>query len=103
MGILASLGPTQRGFSHVNMMVDNQDEPCEFYQGLWNASALSFLPLTSRVGGVWGEIYPTWVLHDPGCSELFPFMRAGGMGVGIWEWWVGESKEVAAVVAAVKQ
>lgn len=103
VAILASLGPAQKGFSHLNMMVDNQDEPCSFYQGLWNSTALSFLPLNSRVGGVWGEIYPTWVLHDPGCSELFPFMKEGGMGVGIWEWWVGESSEVAAVVAAVKQ
>jgi hypothetical protein len=107
VALLARAGPAQGGFSHLNMMVDSVDQPCSFYAGLWNASALGFLPLSARVGGVWGEIYPTWVLHEPGCTggsaPLFPWMRQGGVGVGVWQWWTGGVADVAAVVAAVRQ
>jgi hypothetical protein len=104
--MMQSLGPAQGGLSHLNMMVDNVDEPCSFYAGLWNASALAFLAPSARVAGVWGEIYPTWVLHEPGCtsgaSALFPWMRQQGVGVGVWQWWVGGVADVAAVIAAVR-
>jgi hypothetical protein len=108
VALLQGLGPAQGGFSHLNMMVDNVDEPCSYYTALWNASALAFLPPSARVAGVWGEIYPTWVLHEPGCATaasapaLFPWMKAQGVGVGIWQWWVGGVADVAAVIAAVR-
>lgn len=106
LALLQASGPAQGGLSHLNMMVDNVDEPCAFYAPLWNASALAFLPPSARVAGVWGEIYPTWVLHEPGCAQgsapLFPWMRSNLVGVGIWQWWVGGVGDVAAVVAAVR-
>ena len=103
VGLLKEFGPAQAGVSHVNMMVDNQDQPCSFYAQLWNATDIEFLPLNSRVGGVWGEIYPTWVLHNPGCDGfLFTWMKTGRVGVGVWQWWTGGVSEVAAVVAAVR-
>ena len=102
LALLAAVGPAQGGISHVNFMVDNVDEPCAQYLAWWNASAVAFLPPAARVGGAWGEIFPTFILHDPGCDALFPWMRAGGVGIGIWQWWTGDVSAIAAVVAEVK-
>ena len=104
--ILTEYGPAQSGFSHVNMMVAPNDGSCLYYAPFWNHSALSFLPAGSRVGGVWGEIYPTWILHGPGCVDgtapLFQWMQAENVGVGVWQWWDGPSDGVAALISAVK-
>lgn len=102
LALLAAAGPAQGGISHVNLMVDNVDEPCAQYLQWWNASALAFLPPAARVGGAWGEIFPTFILHDPGCGALFPWMRAGGVGIGVWQWWTGDVSAIAAVIAEVK-
>ena len=83
-------------------MVDNVDVPCTQYLAWWNASGVDFLPLSARVGGAWGEIFPTFILHDPGCGELFPWMRAGGVGIGVWQWWTGDVSAIAAVIADVR-
>jgi hypothetical protein len=105
VALLQSAGPAQFGISYLNLMVDNVDVPCSAYLGWWNASGLAFLPPYSRVGGCWGEIYPSFVLHPPGCTDgatpLFPVMRAG-MGLAIWELWSGPTDALAAVVAAIK-
>jgi hypothetical protein len=95
------------GISHVNLMVDNVDVPYSGYAAWWNASALdAALPPSARVGGVWGPIYPSWSLHDPGCDDgaapLFPWMRGGRVGVAIWELWTGATDSLAAIVAAVR-
>lgn len=106
LALLNESGPVQQGISHLNLMVDNEDEPCAAYAQWWNASALAFLPLSSRVGGCWGEIYPSFILHPPGCVDgeapLFPWMKEGRVGLAIWELWAGPVDGITAVVAAIK-
>jgi len=105
LALLRSAGPAQGGISHVNLMVDNVDVACSTYFGWWNASGLGFLPPFSRLGGCWGEIFPSFILHPPGCvdgeSPLFPFMKTH-MGLAIWELWTGPVDSLGAVVKAVK-
>jgi hypothetical protein len=107
LALLQSFGPAQGGVSHVNFMVAPTLESCAGMATYWLDPALSFLPNASRVWGLWGEIQPTLILQDPGCSAqsppaLFSMMAAGGIGVGIWEWWAGPTDGVSAVLDAVR-
>eukprot|EP00042_Codosiga_hollandica_P044254 m.432075 g.432075 ORF g.432075 m.432075 type:complete len:306 (-) comp56746_c0_seq5:4260-5177(-) len=104
LAILQEHGPAQGGISHVNMMVDNVYEPCSFFTTLWNASVISFLPPHSRVGGCWGLTNPSWILQNPGCTGdggLFPWMAANSVGLGIWEWWVGDPTPIQQVLSQI--
>lgn len=89
-------------------MVDPTDSTCAAYATYWLDPALAFLPAPARLWGVWGEVQPSLTLHDPGCSAgsppaLFPMMAAQGEGVAVWEWWVGATDGVTAVLDAVRQ
>lgn len=101
--LLRAHGPAQGGLSHLNMMVDNVDQSCAQMGAFWLDAGLAFLPPSSKVFGAWGELFPSWILHDPGCDTLFGYMRANGVGLGIWEWWTGPVDSIAAVVAKVRQ
>ena len=103
-----SFGPAQGGVTHVNFMVDPTDSTCAAYAPYWLDPALAFLPPPARLWGVWGEVQPSLTLHDPGCSAgsppaLVPMMATQGEGVAVWEWWVGPSDGVTAVLDAVRQ
>jgi hypothetical protein len=107
LALLQANGPAQGGVSHVNFMVAPTDESCASMAAYWLDPALAFLPNSSRVWGVWGEIQPSLILHDPGCSPgsppaLFPAMAAAGIGVGVWEWWTGSTDGITAVLDAVR-
>lgn len=105
LALLTAAGPAQGGLSHLLLMVDNVDVPCAAYAGWWNATALSFLPPYARVGGCWGNIYPSFTLHGPGCTDgaspLYPWMQREA-GLSVWEWWSGDTTALAAVIAAVR-
>ena len=106
VALLAAAGPAQGGLSHVNLMVDNVIEPCAVYAPWWNATELAFLPPYSRNGGCWGIIFPTFILHGPGCTDgptpLFPWMQYA-TGLAVWEWWVGDATPLIAVISAVRR
>jgi hypothetical protein len=100
--LLQRFGPAQGGVTHVNMMVDNHDASCEEMMGFWRAPGLSFLPDSSKICGMWGELFPSWILHNPGCDALFSWMRATRAGLGVWEWWSGPVDGVASVLSQVR-
>lgn len=102
VGLLQQYGPAQGGVTHVNMMVDNHDASCQEMMGFWRDPGLNFLPDSSKVCGMWGELIPSWILHDPGCDTLYAWMRATRAGLGIWEWWSGPVNDVAGVTSKIR-
>jgi len=89
------------------MMVNNQDASCSDMSVFWRDPGLDFLPAGNKVCGIWGENNAAWIIHDPGCTSgtnpLFPWMKANGVGVGIWEWWSGSTSAVTSVLSQVRQ
>lgn len=109
MDLFKQYGPDSGGLTHINFMVTNQDESCNDMADYWLNPSLSFLPNSSIVWGSWGENLPSYILHDPGCSSssgsypaLFPYMSQGGIGLGVWEWWSGDTTQITAVANAVR-
>ena len=102
VGLLQRYGPAQGGITHVNMMVDNHDASCAEMMQFWRAPGLDFLPASSKVCGMWGELFPSWILHDPGCDALFGWMRSTRAGVGVWEWWSGPVDGVSSVITKMR-
>ena len=100
LGILQAAGPAQRGISHVYIAPPAFDQPCSAYFATWSDAALAFLPLSARVGGTWGEIYPGWILHGPGCVDgatpLFPWMAQNGVSIAFMQHWAGDNSATAA-------
>ena len=105
--LLQQHGPAQGGITHLNMMVDNVAATCAQMSQFWRDPALAFLPPACKVLGMWGENLPAWILHDPSCTQgaspLFAWIAHWGVGIGIWEWWVGATVDVAALLRAVRQ
>jgi hypothetical protein len=106
VGIMQSVGPAQSGINFLNMMVANIDESCANMTVYWLDPALNFLPPANKIFGIWGELYPSWVLHGPGCTDgsnpLFPYMRQNEIGIGIWQWWSGTTSDVAALINQIR-
>jgi hypothetical protein len=105
VSIMQTLGPAQGGFDMLNLMVDSVYDPCSTYFGWWNAAGLAFLPLSARMGGIWGEQQPGWTLSaatDPSCDAgLFPWMKSGGVSIGIWQHWTGGTPNILALTKAI--
>jgi len=106
VGIMQNFGPSQNGINFLNMMVNNVDSSCTVMSGFWRDPALNFLPPANKIFGVWGEIISAWVLHGPGCTDgsapLFPYMKQNGIGIGIWQWWVGSTTEITTLINQVR-
>lgn len=106
IGIMQEVGPAQKGINFLNMMVANVDESCTGMQAYWLNSALSFIPAANKIFGMWGELLPSWILHEPGCTTgtnpLFPYMQQTGAGIGIWQWWSGDVSGVTSVLSQVR-
>ncbi|KAL0487111.1 hutU [Acrasis kona] len=103
--IMKRLGPSAKGINFLNMMVNNVDSSCEEMSKYWKNPALDFLPAENKILGVWGQTIPSYVLHNPGCtdgSSLFSWIKQNGVGIGIWQWWVGETKEVTSVIQSIR-
>jgi len=106
VAIMQQNGPSQNGINFLNMMVAPVDESCTAMAAYWLDSALSFIPPANKIFGVWGEIYPTMVLHGPGCTDgsnpLFPYMKQNQIGIGIWQWWTGSTSDITALINSVR-
>jgi len=105
VGIMQQNGPAQSGINFLNMMVANTDESCTGMAAYWQASALSFLPPQNKIYGVWGELYPTWVLHGPGCTDggnLFSYIKQNHIGIGIWQWWSGSTSDISGLINQIR-
>jgi len=106
VAIMQQNGPSQNGINFLNMMVANVDESCTSMAAYWLDPALSFLPPANKIFGVWGELYPSWVLHGPGCTNgsnpLFPYMKQNGIGIGIWQWWSGTTSDITGLINQVR-
>lgn len=106
VAIMQQNGPAQSGINFLNMMVANVDESCTSMVAYWLDPALNFLPPANKIFGVWGELYPTWVLHGPGCTDgsnpLFPYMKQNQIGIGIWQWWSGSTSDITALINQVR-
>eukprot|EP01111_Echinosteliopsis_oligospora_P002394 TRINITY_DN1353_c0_g1_i2.p1 TRINITY_DN1353_c0_g1~~TRINITY_DN1353_c0_g1_i2.p1 ORF type:complete len:337 (+),score=96.32 TRINITY_DN1353_c0_g1_i2:47-1012(+) len=104
--IMQEVGPAQNGINFLNMMVGNTDETCSEMAVYWQDPALSFLPPSNRILGVWGELYPTWVLHGPGCTDgnnpLFPWIQQNQIGIGIWQWWSGSTSDITNLINQIR-
>jgi len=107
INIMQQFGPSTQGINYLNMMVNNVDSSCTVMSAFWRNSALDFLPPQNKILGVWGELYPSWVLHGPGCTDgsspLFSWIKQNGVGIGIWQWWVGSTSDIAGLISAIRQ
>jgi len=106
VAIMQKYGPSQNGINFLNMMVANVDESCSQMAVYWEDPALNFLPPQNRILGVWGELYPSWVLHGPGCTDgnnpLFPWIRSNEIGIGIWQWWSGTTSDITNLINQIR-
>jgi len=107
VAIMQQYGPSTQGINYLNMMVNNVDSSCDVMSAFWRHPTLNFLPASSKILGVWGQIIPSWVLHNPGCTDgsspLFPWIKQNGVGVGIWQWWTGGTTEISAFLNQIRQ
>mmetsp|Transcript_27891 Transcript_27891/g.72179 ORF Transcript_27891/g.72179 Transcript_27891/m.72179 type:complete len:317 (+) Transcript_27891:53-1003(+) len=107
VGLLQQHGPTNKGVTWLNMMVNNVASSCTDMSKFWRDERLHFLPSSNLVFGMWGLNNVAWILKDPGCTDgsdpLFPWMKKNGAGFGIWQWWSGDPSPIKAVVDEVKQ
>jgi len=107
VSLLQSHGPSQGGVTFLNMMVDNIAASCDVMSAYWRDPALSFIPPDNKLLGFWGENLSAWILKNPGCTDgsnpLFPWMKNTGAGMAIWQWWVGATNDISAVIQQVKQ
>lgn len=107
VGLLQQFGPSKGGIDMVNMMVNNQASSCNVMSNFWRASGLDFLPPHSKALGVWGENLPVWMLANPGCSDgsdpLFPWIKTNGANIAIWQWWLGSTSDISALLDQVRQ
>lgn len=105
LGIMQNHGPAQKGINYLNLMVDNQAPSCDSMSTYWRDERLSFLPEANRLLGMWGINNAGWMLKNPGCttgdSPLFPWMKQNGVGLGIWQWWLGNPSPVSNVIAQI--
>lgn len=107
VAIMQQFGPSTKGINFLNMMVNNVDSSCAVMSAFWRHPNLDFLPPQNKILGIWGELYPSFVLHGPGCTDgsspLFPWIKQNGVGIGIWQWWVGATTEISALISAIRQ
>ena len=102
------IGKQVKALNFLNMMVDNVDTSCTFMTQFWLHPYLdAVLPMANRVFDVWGLNNIAWLIHDPGCDDttgkLFDLWKSKGVGVGVWEWWIGDPTPLKAFVAKVQQ
>ena len=92
------------------MMVNNVQSSCDEMSAFWRNASLDFLPPSAKVLGVWGENLDAWILAGPGGvagdggaadPPLYEWAAAGGAGLGIWQWWSGDTTHLASVVEQV--
>jgi len=106
VAVMQQVGPAQNGINFLNMMVANVDESCTSMSVFWRDPSLSFLPPANRILGVWGELYPSWVLHGPGCTDgsspLFSWIKQNGVGIGIWQWWSGTTSDISNLINQIR-
>lgn len=106
VAIMQQNGPSQSGINFLNMMVANVDESCSDMAVYWLDPALNFLPPANKIFGVWGELYPSWVLHGPGCTDgsnpLFSYVKQNQIGIGIWQWWSGTTSDITTLINSVR-
>jgi len=107
VGIMQKNGPSSGGINFLNMMVNNVQSSCDDMKKFWLDPALDFIPPQSKVLGFWGENLAAWILKNPGCTDgsspLFPWMKKNGAGMGIWQWWIGATSDITAVINQVHQ
>jgi len=105
--ILKNYGPASGGINFLNMMVNNVESSCATMSAFWRDPALNFLPPQNKVLGFWGQNLAAWILKNPGCTDgsdpLYPWMKSNGVGMGIWQWWLGSTNEITAVINQVRQ
>ena len=91
LALMQNYGPAYGGIDFINLMVDKAGGTagsCDVYGGYWRDQALDVIPNSARVVGVWGLQAPTNRMDDPGCDDLFGWIKQNGIGLGIWEWWI---------------
>ena len=112
LALVEQCGPATKGLNYLNMMVNNVDSSCDTMAAFWRDPALDFLPPSAKVLGCWGINNAAWMLHGPGCAAaddgelaggLFPWAREHGAGLGVWEWWSGDTTPLGKVVEQVAQ
>ena len=116
-------GTQIKGLNFLNMMVDNHDRSCDYMSQYWikcpspcdskTATSTCYpnfdnaVPYANRLFGVWGINQPGWLIHDPGCSgssgKMFEFWKKNGVGMGLWEWWIGDPSPLKAFAEKIKQ
>lgn len=110
VAIMQQFGPAQKGFTWLNMMVDNQYQSCEGMGDYWLDSRLDFIPANARLFGMWGINMKEWMLKNPGCDDggsdgnfnLFHSMRTQGVGFAMWEMWIGDVSPIRAIADSIR-
>jgi len=105
--LMKNMGPQQGGITFLNMMVNNVQASCATMSAFWRDPNLDFIPPGNKVLGFWGENLSAWILKNPGCTDgsnpLYPWMKSNGVGIGIWQWWIGPTNDITAVINQIKQ
>jgi len=106
VGLMQRVGPKQKGINYLNMMVHNADASCSDMVKWWLDPVLDFIPPSNKMFGVWGEILPYMVLHNPGCTDglspLFPWMKKNSVNIGIFRWWIGPHPTISALIRQIR-
>jgi len=106
LDIMKNYGPQQGGVTFLNMMVTNQQSSCSDMSKFWRDSRLDFIPPGNKILGFWGENLAAWILKNPGCTDgsdpLYSWMKSNGVGMGIWQWWIGSTNDITPVINQVR-
>jgi len=106
VAIMQDYGPASGGINFLNMMVNNVQSSCDTMSGFWRDSRLNFIPPANKVLGFWGENLAAWILKNPGCTDgsnpLYPWMKQNGVGIGIWQWWLGSTSNITPVINQIR-